>query len=449
MKLNRFLFIFYFFFIFNSFAKLRILSWDQQNVFNELGQEITITAKMRAEDLLFERQYYKSWSYIFGKDSKVNILEAKVLEPMKYRSTFGDNKLTIEFDRLFNNKEITLYIKYQLLNTDKVKYIRREWAYLPEFTAGAEGSLVVIPLKDMDIYSTNDTFDIDYYGKYVWSGIIPKEGISELFEITMKQADWIVSSVVSIHNNSGALGNLEITIPKDFVGGNNEIITYKVSTSQNDKIIKTDDNKITAKFINYQNSDGFVRIDARIRNNYNNFYWLNDFDINETLAIDNSYISDYNTLIYNIKQQDTSDNPVHVKIAKWVYENMKYDESFVGRNMTSKEILELKTGVCEHYALLYQDLLRSIGIPAKTVTGISYDFDKDKFENHAWVMVNYNSQWLPIDPTWGIYSGKLPISHIFMYNDKTATSWKAPADVINGISVKVENNAIFVKKDEM
>ena len=128
---------------------------------------------------------------------------------------------------------------------------------------------------------------------------------------------------------------------------------------------------------------------------------------------------------------------------------MNYDESFVGRNMTSKEVLELKTGVCEHYALLYQDLLRSIGIPAKTVTGISYDFDKSKFENHAWVMVNYNSQWLPIDPTWGIYSGKLPISHIFMYNDKTATSWRAPADVINGITVDVENNAIFIKKDKL
>ena len=451
MKLSRFLIVFYFVFIVDSYAKLRILTWDQQNVFNEAGQEVTITTKMRAEDLLFERQYYKSWSYIFDKDSRVNILEAKVLEPIKYRSTFGDNKLTIEFDKLFNNKEITLYIRYQLLNDDKVKYIRREWAYLPDFTSGANGSLIVIPLKNMDVYSTNDIFSVDYYGRYTWSGTIPADGINELFEMTMKQADWIVSSVVNIHNNSGALGNLEVTISKNFVGGNNEIIDYKVSTSQgsNDKIIKIDDEKIKIKFINYQNSDGFVRIDARIRNNYNNFYWLNDFDINDTLAINNDYLSEYNTLIYKIKQEDTSNNPVHVKIAKWVYENMNYDESFVGRNMTSKEVLELKTGVCEHYALLYQDLLRSIGIPAKTVTGISYDFDKSKFENHAWVMVNYNSQWLPIDPTWGIYSGKLPISHIFMYNDKTATSWRAPADVINGITVDVENNAIFIKKDKL
>ena len=92
-------------------------------------------------------------------------------------------------------------------------------------------------------------------------------------------------------------------------------------------------------------------------------------------------------------------------------------------------------------------MLRSIGIPAKTVSGISYDFDKNKFENHAWVMVNYNSQWLPIDPTWGIYSGKLPISHIFLYNDIKHPVKYSTYKNIDDINVSIKNEAMYIKNN--
>ena len=447
MKINKFIFVFLIFFIKPVFADLKILEWHQKNTFNKVGQEIDVTVRLRAEGLLYDRQYYKSWTYIFDPKSRINVLEAEALPPSKYKSTFGDNKLNIEFSKLYNNKEVVLHFKYQQLNDDKVKYIKREWTHIPKFAAGANGSLTVIVMPDMDIYSTNDTLTADYYGNYHWSGIVPKNGVAELFEMTMKEAEWLVSTTVNITNRTTSLNNLKITIPMDFVGGNNEILEYNVSTSQGvgDDIIEKKDDKITVNFKKYQNSTGFIKIDARIKNNYNNFYWLNNFDINETLKINNEYIAEYNTLINNIKQRDTSDLPIHIKIAKWVYENIVYDESFVGKKLTSKAILELKRGVCEHYALLYQDLLRSIGIPAKIVTGISYEAKKNKFENHAWVMVNYNSQWIPIDPTWGIYSGKLPISHIFMYNDVGSTSWSGPEKTVNNLTIETINDAFFVK----
>ena len=32
---------------------------------------------------------------------------------------------------------------------------------------------------------------------------------------------------------------------------------------------------------------------------------------------------------------------------------------------------------------------------------------------HAWTLINVNNKWLPLDATWGIFSGKLPVCHIF------------------------------------
>ena len=42
--------------------------------------------------------------------------------------------------------------------------------------------------------------------------------------------------------------------------------------------------------------------------------------------------------------------------------------------------------------------------------------NKDYFsseDGHAWSLININGKWLPFDATWGIFTGKLPVCHIF------------------------------------
>ena len=34
-------------------------------------------------------------------------------------------------------------------------------------------------------------------------------------------------------------------------------------------------------------------------------------------------------------------------------------------------------------------------------------------DTHAWSLVKLDGIWLPFDATWGIFSGKLPVTHIF------------------------------------
>ena len=34
-------------------------------------------------------------------------------------------------------------------------------------------------------------------------------------------------------------------------------------------------------------------------------------------------------------------------------------------------------------------------------------------DGHAWSLIKVNGEWLPFDSTWGIFSGKLPLCHVF------------------------------------
>ena len=108
---------------------------------------------------------------------------------------------------------------------------------------------------------------------------------------------------------------------------------------------------------------------------------------------------------------------MHVAIAKWVYNNITYNKELSEEDLTTKEVLLRKEGVCRHISNLYADMLRSVNIPAVAVSGLAFDKKTKTFEPHSWTLVYYNGEWLPIDPTWNLYSGKLPISHIFVYKN--------------------------------
>lgn len=94
------------------------------------------------------------------------------------------------------------------------------------------------------------------------------------------------------------------------------------------------------------------------------------------------------------------------------------------RNYSLDHILDTKTGVCEHYAVLMAGMLRSQGIPCKVVCGDAYsgkvikgvNDDNPGWEGHAWVSVSPDTKgldmqrlgaghdedgWIRLDPTWG------------------------------------------------
>ena len=114
--------------------------------------------------------------------------------------------------------------------------------------------------------------------------------------------------------------------------------------------------------------------------------------------------------------------------------------------MDAMKILSTGRGVCIHYAILYNNLLRTAGIPSVIVSGVSYDTEKNKFENHAWNLVYVNGEWISIDPTWGLYSGKLPVSHIFFYfGDRPVVEYIVYGTSVDDFTDKINKNIEFLE----
>lgn len=112
-------------------------------------------------------------------------------------------------------------------------------------------------------------------------------------------------------------------------------------------------------------------------------------------------------------------------IFEFVAKTIKFDYKLVAnekggnvsvydRNLDPDHILDTKTGVCTHYAVLMAAMLRSQGIPCKAISGRVYN--GKEWAGHAWVSVSPDTKglnmsnlgaghepdgWIRLDPTWG------------------------------------------------
>ena len=101
----------------------------------------------------------------------------------------------------------------------------------------------------------------------------------------------------------------------------------------------------------------------------------------------------------------------------WVKENIKYDYNFVGKNeYTSIDVYNLRKGVCHHFTKLSNALLYALGYKVIYCSGYVCKGNNSfkTSSGHAWSLIRLeNNKWYPFDSTWGIFSGKLPVGHIF------------------------------------
>lgn len=105
------------------------------------------------------------------------------------------------------------------------------------------------------------------------------------------------------------------------------------------------------------------------------------------------------------------------KLASWVTKNIKYDLSTLTAEVSQNAswVLENREGVCDEITVLLIAMLRSLGIPARFVSGISYTNSplfKERWGFHGWAEVYFPGYgWVPFDPTYGQY-GYMDASHV-------------------------------------
>ena len=147
-----------------------------------------------------------------------------------------------------------------------------------------------------------------------------------------------------------------------------------------------------------------------------------------------------------IKSQ-SSELPDYYKIGKWVNSYMNYDIDYTGKNLTLKEIYEGRTGVCEHYTLLYNAMLNTLGIQTLYVTGWAFNGTQisgdEKTTGHAWTAALIDGKWKELDATWGLFEG-ISSSHIFKNYGNDIFSYSTSGKSQTEITLKRTQNITMI-----
>lgn len=92
----------------------------------------------------------------------------------------------------------------------------------------------------------------------------------------------------------------------------------------------------------------------------------------------------------------------------YVFENFTYTKGITNIETTIDEILALKKGVCQDFAHILLQLLRTAGIPSRYVSGYICPNEsglRGEGATHAWVEIYTPKQgWLGLDPTNNIWT---------------------------------------------
>lgn len=93
---------------------------------------------------------------------------------------------------------------------------------------------------------------------------------------------------------------------------------------------------------------------------------------------------------------------------QYIFENFIYTKGITNIETTIDEILELKKGVCQDFAHVLLQLLRTISIPSRYVSGYICPNEsglRGEGATHAWIEIyTPNQGWLGLDPTNNIWT---------------------------------------------
>ena len=117
---------------------------------------------------------------------------------------------------------------------------------------------------------------------------------------------------------------------------------------------------------------------------------------------------------YKIIGAETDLYKIVFEIADWTKNNIKYDLNTLTAEVVQKSswVLQNREGVCDEMTNLFISFLRSVGIPARFVSGMVYTNVDHQWGPHGWAEVYFPGYgWVPFDVTFGQY-GWLDPSHL-------------------------------------
>ena len=401
--------------------------------------------------------YEKKYEYqVVGLTSKRSNLPIKEIPIIKVKDkiikiiefTIDNEQVEFKFENsILIFKEISIktdetkkiYIKYEQSNIldeyqKKLRKIYRDrenlYGILPNKNLiGRMAVFKLIIKNDMEIISFDDEiFKKNSDTEYEFNGKMSDKGKYTSVILSKKSGKFnfcYTKRIKSIENINIEDTELKLHYYFEEGGNKNNIINIIRETNppNNIKKINKEERQYFIEFKNLKQNYAEIIIKGELINNCKGDWKcdLNEEQIDKEIPDDfknnkdklkeiaNNIINEYNEEHKNDNYEITD----IAKIGKWVKNNVEYDEN--QKTTNPLEIYKKKKGVCIQYTILFNALLYSLGYKCIYVCGFVIK-DKDSFESndaHSQSLVRVNGKWLPFDATWGIFTGKLSIGHIF------------------------------------
>lgn len=357
---------------------------------------------------------------------------------MEKKANYVLNGSSVEFDiHLGNFESNQIHIKYKeypenLTENEKKqrKLYRSDWYGLRKNLRGQNAIFTLIIKCDYEVINFEKAQLAKVKeGEYKWGGEVPYDGKMFILKMSRKTARFKFDITERIKSSSGKpIKNTTLTVGSLFKGGNNIINNMVYCSNQTDKVkFNKDERKYEINFININSSFGEFILKGELINRCKGEWKcdLTDEEIEKQIPDDYKYNKEkFKEIALNIisnydKKHEKNIIKVtdFVKVGEWVNENIKYDLRYSGRSdISATQVYNNGAGVCEHFTKLYNAFMYSLGYQCVYVSGYVIKnkdyFDED--DGHAWSLIKVNGKWLPFDATWGIFSGKIPVCHVFV-----------------------------------
>ncbi len=409
-KLSKIFAIIVFLFSFEAEATVNvaITNWRENTQLNLSGKTSEIFIHGKVSNLA-KNQVMQSFSIGFDKKRKLTI--TKTLcdgKPANY--SFNNNVLSVKFlQEKQNNETISFYFAYEEKYDEINQFLRQEAIDIPIFAQGAIAKVIINFPGYLESATLNPNITKSD-NSFIYNNIVPKNGVQEIIKLTEAQRFWNVSLKTKI-NTSVPLRNLKVTIPTYFQNGGQKVENLITAAS----VIPSQQIAIsggkTLKF------DGMIKeliIEnrAKISTGQNNRTQITR-NPDEYLKVSAEEEFLLAPILEKIRQSSKNNNlPLYAKIGMFVNEFIRYDESYIGKLPSLKEVLQNPVGVCTEYSKLYNALARLAKIPSISIVGAACG-EYNKCQGHAWNMIYYDNQWIDVDATWNLMSGIVSSSHVY------------------------------------
>lgn len=265
-----------------------------------------------------------------------------------------------------------------------------------------------------------------------------------------KKISFQITETYRVTSSNGSVSILSVDLPVSY--GYQTIGAIKVENTHSYSFEEKNGYRTLHAILRGSGKEEVVIIEYDVTLQRGNCTWREEnrgeyLDPEQFVDSDNQSIVELaNTLKANGDKFNTAKN-----IFRYTVKNVKYDSSdkINQKTLKASEVLKNKKGVCQDYANLMTALLRSSGISAKSISGLTLNRVRLKKSSnwsspalsHAWVEFCIDGEWYIADPTWG--------NRYFIYSDGYHLSYGSQIANLDSHNRETNNNEGFTTVGEM